>query len=70
MIRGRGVNKTLVRMMIVEEALHHVSPFAWLQENDFTTYICHFSGELDAIYNVKKDGLLSELCILVINIQS
>ena len=27
MIRGRGVNKTLVRMMIVEEVLHHVSPF-------------------------------------------
>ena len=53
MICGKGFNKTLVRMMIVEEALHDVSPFDWLQENDFTTYICLFAGELDAIFNVK-----------------
>ena len=60
MIRGRGVNKTLVRMMIVEEALHHVSSFDNMIGYKKMTSPHVYAGELDAIYcyiySVKKMG--------------
>ena len=53
MICGKGVNKKLVRMGIVEEALYHMYPFDnmigyWKMTSP---HICPYAGELDAIYH-------------------